>query len=110
MDASIAAGWGVGLGVLVAASLTAPGDGRVWARRAAALLALYLIALALASRARVAMIQAQDALGLGSEGRMNVPGTAAGSWQWRLDALPGREEAARLREITEAAGRLARAA
>jgi 4-alpha-glucanotransferase len=69
-----------------------------------------LIALALASRARVAMIQAQDALGLGSEGRMNVPGTAAGSWQWRLDALPGREEAARLREITEAAGRLARAA
>ena len=38
---------------------------------------------------------------------MNVPGTAAGSWQWRLDALPGPDVAARLREITEAAGRLA---
>ena len=67
-----------------------------------------LVALALSSRARVAMIQAQDALGLGSEGRMNVPGTAAGSWQWRLGALPGDEAAGRLREITEAAGRLAR--
>lgn len=27
----------------------------------------------------------QDILGLGEEARMNVPGTTAGNWQWRLD-------------------------
>lgn len=27
----------------------------------------------------------QDILGLGSEDRMNVPGTALGNWQWRLE-------------------------
>ncbi|WP_459998241.1 bifunctional glycogen debranching protein GlgX/4-alpha-glucanotransferase [Paradesulfitobacterium aromaticivorans] len=27
----------------------------------------------------------QDILGLGEETRMNVPGTSAGNWQWRLD-------------------------
>jgi membrane protease YdiL (CAAX protease family) len=48
MNASIAAGWGVALLVLVAASFAAQGERRMWARRAAALLALYLIALALA--------------------------------------------------------------
>jgi len=26
----------------------------------------------------------QDVLGLGSEARMNRPGTAAGNWRWRL--------------------------
>jgi 4-alpha-glucanotransferase len=64
-----------------------------------------LIALTFSSRARVAMVQAQDVLGLGSEARMNQPGTAAGAWQWRLDALPGAELAARLLEATQAAGR-----
>ena len=34
-----------------------------------------LIRLAFASPARVAMVQAQDVLGLGSEARMNMPGT-----------------------------------
>jgi membrane protease YdiL (CAAX protease family) len=48
MIVSTVAGWGVALAVLVAASLAAHGDGRMWARRAVALLALYLIALALA--------------------------------------------------------------
>jgi 4-alpha-glucanotransferase len=64
-----------------------------------------LIALALSSRARVAMVQAQDVLGLGSEARMNQPGTAAGAWKWRLDALPGAALAQRLRAATEASGR-----
>jgi 4-alpha-glucanotransferase len=64
-----------------------------------------LVALSFSSPAVVAMVQAQDVLGLGSEARMNTPGTARGSWQWGLDALPGRELAARLREVTEAAGR-----
>jgi 4-alpha-glucanotransferase len=67
-----------------------------------------LIRLAFASPARLAMVQAQDVLGLGSEARMNMPGTAKGAWKWRLreGALtPGL--AARLREATEASKRAA---
>ena len=66
-----------------------------------------LIRLAFASPARVAVLQAQDALGLGSEARMNRPARAGGSWRWRLE--PGaltRPLARRLREATEASGRL----
>jgi 4-alpha-glucanotransferase len=66
-----------------------------------------LIRLAFASPARLAMIQAQDVLGLGSEGRMNQPGTPKGAWKWRLDALPSRDLALRLREAAQAARRLA---
>jgi 4-alpha-glucanotransferase len=67
-----------------------------------------LIRLAFASPARLAMIQAQDVLGLGSEGRMNQPGTAAGAWKWRLaDGALTPDLAARLRAATEAAARLA---
>ena len=52
------------------------------------------------------MVQAQDVLGLGSEARMNQPGTAAGAWKWRLGALPTAADVARrLREATQAAGR-----
>jgi 4-alpha-glucanotransferase len=65
-----------------------------------------LIRLALASPARVAMVQAQDVLGLGSEGRMNRPGTAKGAWKWRLrDGALTPGLARRLRAATEAAGR-----
>jgi 4-alpha-glucanotransferase len=54
------------------------------------------------------MVQAQDVLGLGSEGRMNQPGKAAGAWKWRLrDGALTPELAARLRDATEEAGRLA---
>jgi 4-alpha-glucanotransferase len=66
-----------------------------------------LIRLAHASLAPLAMVQAQDVLGLGSEARMNVPGRAGGSWRWQMEsgaltpALAGK-----LREVTEAAGRL----
>jgi 4-alpha-glucanotransferase len=66
-----------------------------------------LIRYALRSPARVAMIQAQDVLGLGNEARLNVPGRAPDSWRWQLPAgalTPGL--AARLREVTEAAGRI----
>ena len=65
-----------------------------------------LIRLAHKSPAELAMVQLQDVLGLGSEARMNMPGTATGSWRWRLE--PGaltEESAARLRASTEAAGR-----
>ena len=33
------------------------------------------------------VVQMQDCLGLGAEGRMNTPGVPAGNWRWRL--LPG---------------------
>jgi 4-alpha-glucanotransferase len=68
-----------------------------------------LIELALASMARVAIVQAQDVLGLGSEARMNRPGSRAqDNWRWQMK--PGalsRALARRLREATEGAGRLA---
>ena len=51
------------------------------------------------------MIQIQDALGLGTEGRMNQPGSV-GAWGWRLAALPCADVAKRLRAATEEAGRL----
>jgi 4-alpha-glucanotransferase len=66
-----------------------------------------LIRLAHRSPAGLAMVQLQDALGLGSEARMNVPGTATGSWRWKLE--PGaltEETAARLRASTEEARRV----
>jgi 4-alpha-glucanotransferase len=64
-----------------------------------------LIRLAQASPARVAMMQMQDVLGLGSEARMNTPGRSTGAWKWRLDRLPRKDAARRLRAATEAAGR-----
>jgi 4-alpha-glucanotransferase len=65
-----------------------------------------LIDLAFSSRAAVAMVQTQDVLGLGSEARMNMPGTAKGSWKWQLrDGALTTDLARRLREATEAAGR-----
>jgi 4-alpha-glucanotransferase len=56
-----------------------------------------LIELAMGSRANLAVVPAQDILGLGSEARMNRPGHATGNWSWRLQ--PGEltdELAARL--------------
>jgi 4-alpha-glucanotransferase len=64
-----------------------------------------LVERALFSRARLAILPAQDLLGLGSEARLNTPGRVGGNWSWRLrrgqltSAL-----AARLRAATEAAG------
>jgi 4-alpha-glucanotransferase len=66
-----------------------------------------LIRLALASPARVAMMQAQDILGLGSEARMNAPGRVGSAWRWQMKrgALTP-ALARRLRAATEDAGRL----
>jgi 4-alpha-glucanotransferase len=67
-----------------------------------------MIRLLFSSRARLTMLQLQDVLGLGSEARMNMPGTAKGSWKWRLEAGQlEAEHARRLRAATEEAGRLA---
>ena len=65
-----------------------------------------LIALALSSRAALALIPAQDVLGLGSEARMNTPGRPSGNWRWRLRRGQLTDEhAARLGELTAASGR-----
>jgi 4-alpha-glucanotransferase len=66
-----------------------------------------LIRYAFSSPAQIAMIQAQDALGLGSEARMNAPGSAGGSWRWQMrkGALT-KALAQRLREASEESGRL----
>ena len=45
-----------------------------------------LIRAALASVGKLAIIPMQDVLGLGSEARLNTPGTAVGNWTWRLPA------------------------
>ena len=65
-----------------------------------------LIRLAYGSPAVVAMAQAQDVLGLGSEARMNVPGQIGKAWKWRLDGPLPNDLARRLREATEEAKRL----
>jgi 4-alpha-glucanotransferase len=66
-----------------------------------------LVRLAFSSPAHVAMVQAQDVLGLGSDARMNMPGRKGG-WGWRMrrGALT-KDLAKRLRAATEEAGRLA---
>ena len=43
-----------------------------------------LIERAWSSQARLAIAPLQDVLGLGSEARMNSPGTVEGNWSWRL--------------------------
>ncbi len=45
-----------------------------------------LVRLAMASTARLAVVPAQDLLGLGSEARMNTPGVRDGNWTWRAPA------------------------
>ncbi len=67
-----------------------------------------LIELLFTSRARIAVVQMQDVLGLGIKARMNLPGTRGGNWKWRLEAGALTDElATHLREVTEGAGRLA---
>jgi 4-alpha-glucanotransferase len=66
-----------------------------------------LIRLALDSRARLAMAPMQDFLGLGSEGRLNIPGTTLNNWRWRmpgdaLDAATGERISRLLRDSSRA--------
>ena len=59
------------------------------------------------SVADLAVVQAQDVLGLGHEARMNTPATLGGNWCWR--ALPGAftpELAQKLHDAMELYGRL----
>jgi 4-alpha-glucanotransferase len=65
-----------------------------------------MIRLAFSSVACMAIIPLQDILGLGNEGRMNIPGQPEGNWRWRYQ--PGALNAAisaRLAELTHTYGR-----
>ena len=66
-----------------------------------------LTEIAFGSRAVLAVVPLQDLLNLGSEARMNLPGTTGDhNWTWRLDPEALRPELAqRLRELTERTGR-----
>jgi 4-alpha-glucanotransferase len=66
-----------------------------------------LVQLAHAAPARIAIVSAQDLLGLGREGRMNTPGQLRGNWRWQL--APGAlnaDLAARLHDVAAAARRI----
>lgn len=68
----------------------------------------HMIRALYASVANLVLVPIQDALGLGSEARMNRPGIPTGNWRWRLDegALqPALAE--RLRGLSETYDRLA---
>ena len=51
----------------------------------------------MSSLADTFVVQMQDCLGLGVEGRMNVPGKPGGNWRWRL--LPGEATPALARKL-----------
>jgi 4-alpha-glucanotransferase len=65
-----------------------------------------LIRLAWSSKAGLAITPLQDLLNLGTEGRMNLPGTAQGNWRWRCteEMLPP-SVFDPLRELTSASAR-----
>ena len=65
-----------------------------------------LIHVAMESPALLSMVPMQDLLELGSEHRMNLPGTIEGNWKWRFDWSQVPEDlASRVRTILEATGR-----
>ena len=47
-------------------------------------IAFDLVRAALSTRARLVIAPMQDFLGLGSEARINTPGTSANNWRWRV--------------------------
>ncbi len=62
--------------------------------------------LCLDSPALLAVLPMQDILGLGSEARMNRPGTEEGNWSWRLQGGECNTRlASQLRELVEASDR-----
>ena len=66
-----------------------------------------LLRMALGSVARLCVVPLQDYLGLGAEGRMNVPGVAGGNWSWRAgEDMLTQALAARMRGLAEIYGRL----
>ena len=60
------------------------------------------------SSAGVVMCTLQDAMRLGDDARMNVPGVAGGNWRWRASAEELAASEDYLRELTDDSGRGAR--
>ena len=67
-----------------------------------------MIRMALASAADLTVVQLQDYLELGGEGRMNFPGTASGNWTWRArpEFLQDDPLSERIKSLTRIYGRL----
>lgn len=66
-----------------------------------------MIRAAWASVANTAIVPVQDLLGIGNEGRMNLPASTSGNWYWRLSAEAlDKEILDRLKGLTETYGRL----
>ncbi len=61
-----------------------------------------MIRTLMASVADTALFPLQDVLGVGSEGRMNLPGSSSGNWRWRFrpEALTP-AISARLKQLAE---------
>lgn len=77
--------------------LNSPDDELNWA----------FIRAVLASVANTAIIPLQDVLGVGGEGRMNLPNSTDGNWGWRFaDGDLTEEHARRLRELVVTYGRM----
>ena len=66
-----------------------------------------LLRLAWSSEAGLAIVPLQDLLNLGSEARMNLPGTAEGNWRWRAtEDMLNPSVFEQLRNLTAASNRL----
>jgi 4-alpha-glucanotransferase len=96
-DTDTAVGWFTGLRPRERAATGLDPSGPHWG----------LIELAYGSRAALAIVPAQDVLGLGSEARMNRPGRSEGNWRWRLE--PGALTPALARRLRGLAEQHARA-
>ncbi len=79
---------------------------RILYRRVGGRIPWGLVEMVAGSRAMTAIFPVQDILGLGSEARLNTPGTTSGNWEWRLrsDQL-GDETLEQLHALTLATGR-----
>lgn len=65
-----------------------------------------LINVAFSTSARLAIAPMQDFLGLGSEARINTPGTSSNNWRWRaLETQMSRELCDNVAEMVRASGR-----
>ncbi len=63
-----------------------------------------MVVLAMRSVAYIVILPMQDVLGLGSDARMNCPGTAENNWEWRLRQW-STDDVAKLAELTKTYGR-----
>lgn len=64
-----------------------------------------VVRLAMASPSSLAVVQMQDVLMLGSEARMNRPGTSSGNWLWRATSIR-REDMMWVAELAQVYGRV----